>query len=154
MTTKAKLTGNPAVEVVMAGLPKERTMTEQQLHYLAVAMMGFAGHPQPTSDNALVVLRELVASETFRNAGAVAAAPKPCETGKHCERQARDLGACVAGMCFPPAPVGGVADYGFRCYSCGKEWEGTAPIADCPNCGTTNEHCAANPRGEGGTDGR
>jgi rubrerythrin len=108
MTTKAKLTGKPAVEVVMAGLPKERTMTET----------------------------------------------KPCETGKHCERQARDLGACVAGMCFPPAPVGGVADYGFRCYSCGKEWEGTAPTADCPNCGTTNEHCAANPRGEGGTDGR
>jgi hypothetical protein len=62
MTTKAKLNGKPAVEVVMAGLPKERTMTET----------------------------------------------KPCETGKHCERQARDLGACVAGMCFPPAPVEGI----------------------------------------------
>jgi hypothetical protein len=76
MTTKATLTGNQAVEVVMAGLPKERTMTET----------------------------------------------KPCETGKHCERQARDLGACVAGMCFPPAPVGvPAAPAPQRCTACGTD---------------------------------
>jgi hypothetical protein len=47
---------------------------------------------------------------------------KPCETGKHCERQARDLGACVAGMCFPPAPVGvPAAPAPQRCTACGTD---------------------------------
>lgn len=32
-------------------------------------------------------------------------APKPCLPGRHCERAARGLGACIAGHCNPPAPA-------------------------------------------------
>ena len=47
--------------------------------------------------------------------------------------------------------VGVLVDYSFRCYSCSKEWEATTTTTDCPACGTTNNHCAANPRGVEGT---
>ena len=47
--------------------------------------------------------------------------------------------------------VGVLVDYSFRCYSCSKKWEATTTTTDCPACGTTNNHCAANPRGVEGT---
>ena len=47
--------------------------------------------------------------------------------------------------------AGVLVDYSFRCYSCSKEWEATTTTTDCPACGTTNNHCAANPRGVEGT---
>ena len=62
--------------------------------------------------------------------------------------------ACV-GQCFaasqPGVAPGVLVDYSFRCYSCSKEWEATTTTTDCPACGTTNNHCAANPRGVEGT---
>lgn len=33
-------------------------------------------------------------------------APAPCSPFHRCERQERDLGACIAGECNPPAPAG------------------------------------------------
>jgi hypothetical protein len=37
---------------------------------------------------------------------AMARPAQPCMPGRHCERKARDLGACVAGYCNPPPADG------------------------------------------------
>lgn len=71
--------------------------------------------------------------------------------GSHeCIAGQRDGVICANGECDRVngvRPDGVLVDYSFRCYSCSKEWEATTTTTDCPACGTTNNHCAANPRG-------
>ncbi len=97
---------------------------------LIAATMGLASSAFP-SDNRI------------RQAPAPSPAPaqkrgKPTKAEKKAAKRARTRGVLV--------------DYSFRCYSCSKEWEATTTTTDCPACGTTNNHCAANPRGVA-TDG-
>lgn len=76
---------------------------------------------------------------------ALGVALPPGTRGADCAIQCANGTNCPLGECARNAGV--PVDYSFRCYSCAKEWDGTTPTADCPACGTTNSHCAANPRG-------
>jgi hypothetical protein len=46
--------------------------------------------------------------DAFRAGVVVGQTPVQCTPGRHCARRARDLGACIAGECNPPASSDGV----------------------------------------------
>jgi hypothetical protein len=63
--------------------------------------------------------------------------PAPCMPGRHCERQERRLGACIAGTCNPPKPADGdgvMASHPLQtpCKHCGAK-QGEEHSVTCPH---------------------